>query len=249
MNDTASNIASPNSAPLAASVDVKAMFDRIASRYDAANRVMSMGIDVLWRRQALATFAELPDDAIFLDLGAGTLDGTAAIATSRPRARVCAADFAGEMLRAGSPKVSDTHARVALHQADGHVLPYRDGVFDGVFSAFCVRNLVRLDVALAELARVTRPGARVAVLEFFRPVKPRWFFDGIYNRHILPLIGWAITGDRAAYQYLPESIGRFDSTHDFETRLRVAGFTDVSTKNLFPGAIASLITATRGNPE
>jgi len=247
MDNAASKLPGAETEPLAASVDVKGMFDRIAERYDAANRVMSMGIDVLWRKQALKTFAGLPEDATFLDLGAGTLDGTTAIAAGRPKARVFAADFAGEMLRAGAAKINDTQNRVALHQADGHVLPYRDGVFDGVFTAFCVRNLVRIDVALAELARVTRPGAKIAVLEFFRPEKPRWFFDGIYNQHVLPIIGWAITGDRAAYKYLPESIGRFDSTATFEARLRNVGFTDVSTKNLFPGAIASLITATRGN--
>jgi demethylmenaquinone methyltransferase/2-methoxy-6-polyprenyl-1,4-benzoquinol methylase len=222
--------------------DVRGMFDRIAHRYDHANRVMSAGIDVLWRRRAIARLLEgAPGDARFLDLGAGTLDGALAIAERSPAATVVAADFARKMLVAGlrKPGADRIHAQVA----DGHALPYRDRVFDGAFSAFCVRNLYDLPRALAELRRVVRPGGRVAILEFFRPGRRRWFWDGFYHPHVLPLLGWAITGDRAAYQYLPESIGRFRSLPEFLDLLRAAGFAEADGTPLFPSGIASLVIA------
>jgi demethylmenaquinone methyltransferase/2-methoxy-6-polyprenyl-1,4-benzoquinol methylase len=110
------------------------------------------------------------------------------------------ADFAA-VLRAG--RRAAAAESIDTHAADGHRLPYRDGAFDGAFSAFCVRNLAELPRGLAELRRVVRAGGRVAILEFFRPERPRLFFDRVYNAHVLPLVGWAVTGDRAAYQYLP----------------------------------------------
>lgn len=235
--------------PLSAETDVKAMFDRIAHRYDAANRVMSLGIDVRWRNRALAAFRQLPGDATLLDLGAGTLDGAAALLRRHPGARVVAADFASAMLRAGQSKLAGHPQRAAVHQADGHALPYRTGAFDGVFTAFCVRNLVQLDRAAGELARVLRPGGVLAVLEFFRPARTRLLLDAVYNRHVLPLVGWAITGDRAAYRYLPRSIAQFDSTSEFAARLRAAGFDDVAVTDLFPAGVASLVVARRAPGE
>lgn len=222
--------------------NVRGMFDRIAHRYDHANRVMSAGIDVLWRRKAISLLMRgTPDDARFLDLGAGTLDGALAIAAKSPTATVVAADFARNMLAAGRRKKGAD--RISAQVADGHALPYRDQVFDGAFSAFCVRNLYDLPRALAELRRVLRPGAQVAILEFFRPEKRRWFWDGFYNPHVLPLLGRAITGDRAAYEYLPDSIGRFRSLAEFLGLLREAGFADAAGTPLFPSGIASLVTA------
>ena len=228
--------------------DVRGMFERIAPRYDAANRVMSAGVDILWRRKAIGWLAEglRVDGAVeqprILDLGAGTLDGAVEIAKRIPGARVFGADFAREMLRVGRAKIPGG-AHVATHAADGHQLPYRDGVFDGAFSAFCVRNLHTLPQGLAELRRVVRPGGRIAILEFFRPERPRFFFDKIYNAHVLPLVGWAITGDRAAYRYLPDSIQRFLSPAEFQDALRAVGFARVEGQPLFPSGVASLVVA------
>jgi len=223
--------------------DVRGMFNRVAGRYDAANRIMSAGVDVLWRRKAIARLLDgLGDRPRLLDLGAGTLDGAVEIARRRPEARVAAADFAGEMLKAGRAKIPDG-AVIDTHAADGHCLPYRDGAFDGAFSAFCVRNFARLSVALGELRRVVRPGGRVAILEFLRPERPRFFFDKIYNARVLPLVGWAVTGDREAYRYLPESIQRFASRPEFEALLRAAGFASVDGQALFPSGVASLVVA------
>jgi len=226
----------------ATGADVRGMFDRIASRYDRANRIMSAGVDVLWRRKAIKTLLDGLGDAPWaLDLGAGTLDGAIEILRRRPRARVCAADFARNMLVAGRGK--PRAAQVAAQVADAHALPYGDGVFDGAFSAFCVRNLRDLPKGMAELRRVVRPGGRVAILEFFRPDRRRPFWDGFYNARVLPLLGRAVTGDGAAYRYLPESIAKFLSREEFEAQLHAAGFAQVHGEDLFPARVASLVVA------
>jgi ubiquinone/menaquinone biosynthesis C-methylase UbiE len=147
------------------------------------------------------------------------------------------------MLKVGTQKLltRDPAHRIAAHAADGHHLPYGTGVFDGAFSGFCVRNLRDLPQALRELRRVVRPGGPIVILEFFRPARTRLFFDRFYNARVLPLLGWAVTGDRAAYQYLPASIARFLSRPEFEEALRTAGFAEVGGEDLFPGAVASMV--------
>jgi ubiquinone/menaquinone biosynthesis methyltransferase len=227
----------------AADDGVRRMFDRIAGRYDAANRVMSAGIDVLWRRKAIARLLRgLGEEPRLLDLGAGTLDGALEIVRRRPGARVAGADFAREMLRMGQRKLP-AGARIIPQVADGHHLPYRDGCFDGAFSAFCVRNLADREQGMRELRRVVRPGGPVIILEFFRPARARFFFDRVYNARVLPLLGWAVTGDREAYRYLPDSIAQFVTVTDFLDLMRGAGFADVEGTPLFPSGVASLVVA------
>jgi ubiquinone/menaquinone biosynthesis C-methylase UbiE len=106
-----------------------------------------------------------------------------------------------------------------------------------------VRNLRDLPVAMAELRRVVRPGGAIAILEFFRPAKPRLFFDRFYNAHLLPLVGWAVSGDREAYRYLPASIERFVSRPEYEDLLKRVGFATVTGQDLFPSGVASLVVA------
>lgn len=222
--------------------DVRQMFDRIAGRYDRANRVMSVGVDRLWRRKALGAlldgFGQAPT---VLDLGAGTLDGALEILRRRPQARVLAADFARNMLAQGKRKPGAD--QVAAQVADGHCLPYRTAAFDVAWSSFCVRNLRDLPRAMLELRRVVRPGGRVGVLEFFRPTKQRPFFDGLYNARILPVLGRMVTGDAAAYRYLPASIAAFMSRVEFERLLVEVGFAQVRGRDLFPAGVASLVVA------
>ena len=226
----------------ARAADVRDMFERIADRYDRANRIMSAGIDRLWRGQAVRRLLDgLEAAPCILDLGAGTLDGAVAIQRRRPAGSVLAADFSRNMLVAGRDKPG---ARaVAAQVADAHALPYRDGVFAGAFSAFCVRNLRDPALAMRELRRVVRPGGRVVILEFFRPPKRRLFWDGIYNAHVLPLVGRAVSGDGVAYRYLPESIQQFSSRQEFAALLQAAGFAVVSGRELFPGGVAALVVA------
>ncbi len=230
-----------------AGADVRGMFNRIARRYDATNRAMSVGIDVAWRKAAIARLVDgMGETPLFLDLGAGTLDGALEIARRVPGARVAAADFAREMLVAGMPKVkskSKSAAHIAAHAADGHHLPYRDAAFDGAFSAFCIRNLADLPRGLRELRRVVRPGGRVVLLEFLRPERPRLFIDRIWNAHVLPLIGRVVSGDRDAYRYLPDSIGRFRSPAELAALLGDVGFGAVETKAMFPSGVATMVVA------
>jgi demethylmenaquinone methyltransferase/2-methoxy-6-polyprenyl-1,4-benzoquinol methylase len=227
--------------------DVQGMFNRVARRYDAANRIMSGGIDVVWRKKAISRLLDgLGDSPRVLDLGAGTLDGALEIARRSPGARVAAADFAREMLRAGRPKLSRVEGagqRIATYGADGHDLPFRDAAFDGAFSAFCVRNLRDLPRGLRELRRVVRPGGRAVILEFLRPEKTRFFFDRIWNPHVLPLIGRAVTGDREAYRYLPDSIAAFRSTAELAALMSEVGFGKVEMKALFPSGVATMVVA------
>jgi demethylmenaquinone methyltransferase / 2-methoxy-6-polyprenyl-1,4-benzoquinol methylase len=220
--------------------DVRQMFDRIATRYDRANRVMSAGVDRWWRRKAIRLLLEgLGDSPRVLDLGAGTLDGAIAIARLRQGARVFGADFARNMLLQGKRKPGGE--RVMVQVADGRCLPYQTAVFDAAWSSFCVRNLSDLPRSMVELRRVVRPGGRIAILEFFRPRKQRTFWDGFYNARVLPLLGRAVTGDAAAYRYLPQSIARFLSRAEFEGLLREVGFTTVHGLDLFPAGVASIV--------
>lgn len=229
---------------------VQRMFGRIAHGYDRANRVMSLGIDVRWRRRAVADLlAHVPADrtAKALDLCAGTLDSTLAIHDRFPTATLVAGDFVASMLAQGETKlVGNAKEHITTQVMDAHVLPLPDAEQDAIFCAFGIRNLSDLARATAEQARVLRPGGRLVVLDFFRP--QRWttkLVHAVYNKGVLPWVGWAVTGDREAYRYLPRSIGRFDSTDEYATRLRDAGFVDVTAESLTLG-IASIVRATRG---
>lgn len=227
-------------------VQVQRMFDRIAPGYDRANRVMSLGTDERWRRRATAELLSHTPAGVALDLCAGTLDGTLAIHRAFPRARIIAGDFAAEMLEHGKKKLDAGAAdRVETLVMDAHALPLADATVDGLFCAFGIRNLSDLDRATSEQARVLRPGGRLVVLEFFRPT--HWLtrvVHKVYNETILPLVGWAITGDREAYRYLPRSIGRFDSEAEYRERLASAGFVDVTVERLTLG-VACIVRATK----
>jgi demethylmenaquinone methyltransferase / 2-methoxy-6-polyprenyl-1,4-benzoquinol methylase len=225
-----------------AGADVRGMFNRIARRYDATNRAMSVGVDIVWRKRAIGRLIEgMGESPMFLDLGAGTMDGAIEIARRVPGARVAAADFAREMLVAGKPKVG-AGVQIDSHAADGHHLPYRDAAFDGAFSAFCIRNLADLPRGMRELRRVVRPGGRIVLLEFLRPERPRLFID-FWNARVLPLIGRMVSGDRDAYRYLPDSIGRFRSPAELAALLNEVGFASVEATALFPSGVATMVVA------
>ena len=231
-------------------VRVQRMFDRIAHGYDRANRWMSFGTDIRWRRKAVAEL--VPADAVapthVLDLCAGTLDSTLEIHRQYPEARITAGDFAAEMLEHGRGKLDGEAKRlIDPQQMDAHDLPLEDGTVDAVFCAFGVRNLADLPRATAEQHRCLRAGGRLVVLEFFRPDRaiPR-AMHALYNRTILPLVGWAATGDLEAYQYLPRSIGRFETVDAYARLLESKGFTDVRVRSLTFG-MAWVVCATAGD--
>jgi demethylmenaquinone methyltransferase / 2-methoxy-6-polyprenyl-1,4-benzoquinol methylase len=222
---------------------VQHMFGRIAHGYDRANRWMSLGIDTRWRRAAVAELRRgLPADPAqprprVLDLCAGTMDSSVEIHRQFPHADVIAGDFSPTMLERGKGKlVGAAGERITPRVMDAHALPEATAGLDGIFCAFGMRNVSDLPRATAEQARCLRPGGRLVVLEFFRPTTlvPR-VLHALYNRTVLPMVGWLATRDWEAYTYLPRSIGRFSTVAGYAELLRAHGFTDVKATPLTLG--------------
>lgn len=204
------------------------MFDRIASRYDLLNHLLSAGIDRRWRR-ACVDFLELAAPARVLDVCTGTADLLIEFLGRDPRHRGVGVDFSGEMLARGALKLRarGLQSRAALASGDAERLPFADGLFDGVLIGFGIRNVADPAAALAEMRRVLRRGGRLVVLEFSMPAGImgglyRLYFDGL-----LPRLGRLISRDRSAYSYLPASVLRFSVPEDFAELMRACGFSAV----------------------
>lgn len=224
---------------------VEAMFDAIAPRYDLLNRVLSLGIDQQWRRQAVGWLRDDRPQRI-LDVATGT--GDLAIEAYRRLGpeRVVGVDISEEMLAHGRDKLDRMGLGevITLQAGDAEKLPFSDAQFDAVLVAFGVRNFEHLDRGLAELRRVLRPGGSLVVLEFSRPrAFPIKHAFGFYSRHILPRIGGLVSKDSGAYEYLPASVEVFPDGADFLARLEAAGFAERRWKPLTFG-IASLYKGT-----
>lgn len=218
---------------------VQRMFDALAPRYDAFNCWASLGLDRLWRRAAVREL-RVPADGRVLDVASGTGDvALAALARSR---RAFGCDFATEMVRRARDKAAERgHGDGALFQvARAEALPYRDDSFDGVLSAFAMRNVrPMLDDVLAESLRVLRPGARLIVLEFSEPAwQPARAVHGWYTRALIPRIGGWLTGDREPFDYLSRSIDAWEGPRELADRIRRVGFVDVGFRRLSLGAVA-----------
>jgi demethylmenaquinone methyltransferase / 2-methoxy-6-polyprenyl-1,4-benzoquinol methylase len=202
---------------------VRAMFDRIARVYDLMNSVMTAGMHHRWRERAVDLSGVGPGDRA-LDVATGT--GDLAIALKRrvgPSGEVIGSDFSDQMLEVARRKTSD----VKFEWGNALELPYEDGSFDAVTVGFGARNFSDLPRGLAEMARVTRPGGRVVVLEITTPQRPplSWFFRIWFDR-MVPMLG-RIAGDPDAYSYLPSSVRRFPAPDELAADLVAAGLEDV----------------------
>jgi demethylmenaquinone methyltransferase/2-methoxy-6-polyprenyl-1,4-benzoquinol methylase len=218
---------------------IRAMFTRIARRYDVMNSLMTGGRHHAWRRLAAAAVVAAPPGPI-LDLATGTADLAVAVRAVRGASTVVGADFSEAMLEQARVKlVRRDEARVPLLAADALALPFRDRTFAAVTSAFLVRNLVDLARGLAEMRRVTMAGGLVVTLDITRPRVPGWDrVFGFYFQRIVPAIGALVAGDRAAYTYLPESVERFASPPGLADAMRRAGLRDVHYRRVGLGTIA-----------
>jgi ubiquinone/menaquinone biosynthesis methyltransferase len=222
---------------------VRAMFDRIAPTYDALNRTLSFGIDTRWRARAVETlFESLPDGPI-LDLCAGTLDLSLAIARRAPDREVVAVDLSPEMLARGEAKVRGL--RVERRVGDATALDLEDGRFAAVIAGFGIRNVTRPELAAREAMRVLKPGGRFVTLEFFRPERAvTRVFHATYATALLPTVGGLVSRDRAAYRYLAESMKGFLSREAYEAILASERFVNVRGRDLLLG-IASVVSGDR----
>jgi demethylmenaquinone methyltransferase/2-methoxy-6-polyprenyl-1,4-benzoquinol methylase len=209
------------------------MFDRIAPVYDAMNRVMTMGLDLRWRRLGARAVVG-PGDTV-LDGACGT--GDFAVADLRAgAARVVGLDFSPRMLERARRKAP----QVEWVEGDLLALPFDGGAFDAATVGFGVRNVADLELALRELRRVLRPGGRLAILEITRPRGPLRPFYSLWFDRVVPLLGKALPGG-AAYTYLPASVKRFPTAEELAELLGAAGFAHVRFR-LLAGSIVALHT-------
>lgn len=220
---------------------VAGMFDAIAPRYDFLNHALSLGIDRGWRRKAIRSIATVSPKEI-LDVATGTAD-LAILAAKTTGARVIGVDISEGMLEAGRKKLGALSDKISLHTGDSEALQFEDGRFDAVMCAYGVRNFENLEAGLREMARVLRPGGRLAILEFSKPKAfPVKQLYGFYFRAVLPLMGRLVSKHSTAYSYLPQSVQAFPEGRDFVRMLGRSGFAEVQARPLTFG-ITTLYTA------
>ena len=221
---------------------VNGVFASVARRYDVMNDLMSAGLHRAWKDAMVARLAPpLRQPRRYLDVAGGTGDVAFRIASASPAASVAVADISADMLAVGRDRAARRGLadRVSFEEANAEALPHGAGTFDGYTIAFGIRNVPRIDVALAEAYRVLRPGSRLLVLEFSEVDLPG--IDRLYDAwsfNAIPAIGRAVTGDADSYRYLVESIRRFPAPDDFAALIRAAGFERVRYDRFTGGVVA-----------
>ena len=221
---------------------VAKMFDNISSRYDFLNHLLSLGIDIRWRRKAILELIEIRPKLI-LDVATGTGDFAIQALDLQPE-KIIGIDISEGMLDVGRKKMKERHLdqKIELRSGDSENLPFEENKFDAVIVAFGVRNFENLEKGLAEIFRVVKPGGKVVILEFSKPSHfPFKQLFNFYFKFVLPKIGRLISQDKAAYTYLPESVQAFPDGNDFLKILSGIGYKNAACQPLTFG-ISSLYT-------
>ncbi len=213
-----------------------AMFDRIAKRYDFLNRVISFGFDKGWRKKLVRGLALGPHGRV-LDVASGTADIALDIVKAHPDCSVVGLDPSPGMLGVGQEKVAARQLddRISLVVGDGQAMPFPDDSFDGCCISFGIRNVPDRALGLSEMARVTRPGGKVVVLELSEP-RTGWLapFARFHVHHVVPRLGALLSG-AAEYRYLQRSIAAFPGPEDFARMMEAAGLVDIDIQRLTMG--------------
>lgn len=216
---------------------VAEMFDQIAFRYDFLNRFLSGGIDIYWRKRAIAELKEVHPKYI-LDVATGTADVALLLNKYLSPEKIVGIDISDGMLALGRQKIEKQKLKekIELRQGDSEAIKFPNNTFDAITVAFGVRNFEHLQQGLAEMLRVLKPGGKLVVLEFSKPRKK--FFSGLYNVYmntIAPQAGKWFCKNKEAYQYLTKSVKAFPDGSEFLHILKQTGYTDTYLKTLSLG--------------
>jgi demethylmenaquinone methyltransferase/2-methoxy-6-polyprenyl-1,4-benzoquinol methylase len=224
---------------------VARMFNSISPKYDLLNHVLSVGVDLYWRKKAISRLKALKPKLI-LDVATGTGDFAVEALSLNPD-KIIGVDISEGMLEVAREKILQKKLdhRITLMQGDSENLPFPENMFDAVIVAFGVRNFENLSKGLTDMCRVLKPGAKAVVLEFSKPDRfPFREFYGFYFRYIVPVIGRWISKDPSAYDYLPESVHAFPRGPAFLEIMAAAGFRETTCTRLTFG-ICSIYTGTK----
>jgi demethylmenaquinone methyltransferase / 2-methoxy-6-polyprenyl-1,4-benzoquinol methylase len=238
-----------DTAPRAPRAGSGEMFDAIARRYDLLNRLMSLGLDQGWRKKTVQALS-LGPSATVLDLATGTADLALLIARKHPSAKVIAVDPSRGMLDVAAGKIGPVGARIELRLGDAQALDLPDQSVDAVTMAFGIRNVPDRSRALREMARVTKPGGRIAILELSEPKQGALAALARFHIHeVVPRVGAAISGARE-YSYLQRSIAAFPPPREFSALMEEAGLSVLSVSPLTFGAVCLFVgTPKAGAPD
>jgi len=217
---------------------VRRVFDSVAERYDVMNDLMSLGLHRAWKSFAVSVARPRPGERV-LDVAAGSGDLAAALCRkTQPGGEVWITDINRRMLERGRDRLLDEGLAMPAVQCNGERLPFPGGYFDCVTVGFGLRNMTHKGAALAEMARVLKPGGRLVVLEFSKVWKPLGRAYDWYSFKVLPWLGDKVAGDASAYRYLAESIRLHPDQAALAAMLRDAGFSQVEVFNLAAGVVA-----------
>jgi demethylmenaquinone methyltransferase/2-methoxy-6-polyprenyl-1,4-benzoquinol methylase len=217
---------------------VRGVFDSVARRYDVMNDLMSLGLHRAWKAYTVAVARVRPGDVV-LDVAGGTGDLACAFASRvGPHGLVVLSDINESMLHQGRDRLLDDGVIVPALLCDGEKLPFADATFDLVSVAFGLRNMTHKENALAEMARVLKPGGRLLVLEFSKVAAPLAKAYDWYSFSVLPRIGRWVAGDADSYRYLAESIRVHPDQEALKAMMKTAGFGHVDVHNMSAGVVA-----------